>query len=148
LCKEHPVGEYATPSTPDEAMALFQNGYACHSGQNVGFNTNPNSRGYHDRRGFWNHDMCSVGYDDTREIWPSRVYFVVNSWGEWNVQWSKWERDAELQKILGPPITGLIIVRADIWERYFLGSGYIYFYSDITGYPMQKLPDYGTGSFL
>lgn len=148
LCKEFPVGQYLMPDDPDEAMALFHNGYPCHSGQNVGFSSSPNSRGYHDRRGSWNHDMATVGFDDTREIWPTRVYFVVNSWGVWNSQWDKWERDSELQKILGPPIDGMITVRGDVWEQYFLGGRSIYYYSDITGFPLQKLPDYGTGTFL
>ncbi|MEA1999536.1 MAG: hypothetical protein U9N61_09505 [Euryarchaeota archaeon] len=147
-CKEHPVGEYVTPNDPDEAMALFHNGYPCHSGQNIGFDSTPNSRGYHDRQGSWNHDMATVGYDDTCKIWPVRVYFVVNSWGKWNSQWSKWENDSELQRILGPPITGMMTVHHEVWERYFLGGQSIYFYSDIKGYPMQKLPDYGTGTFL
>ena len=148
-CKEHPVGQYVMPDTPNEALALFYNGFPCHSGQNIGFNVTPNSLGIYERgRRPWNHDMATVGYDDTKEIWPSRVYFVVNSWGAWNSQWEKWERDPDLLKILGPPIVGMFTVDADIWETYFLGGQSIYFYSDITGFPMQKLPDYGTGSFL
>lgn len=147
-CNQHEVGRYIVPETADEAMALFQNGYACHSGQNVGFSSTPNSKGYHDRQGNWNHDMATVGYDDTREIWPIRVYFVVNSWGAWNHQWSKWENDSTLQNILGSPIEGMITVSADVWERYFLGGGSIYFYSDINGFPTKTIPNYGTGSFL
>jgi len=147
-CKEHPVGEYVRPDDPDEAMSLFYNGFACHSGQNVGFNATPNSRGYHDRRGSWNHDMATVGYDDTKEIWPVRVYLVTNSWAKWNEQWEKWVRDTELQKILGLPIDGMIVVHGDVWEQYFLSGGSIYFYSDIKGFPIQKLPDYSTSTFL
>jgi hypothetical protein len=147
-CAEHKVGEYVTPRNTDEAMALFQNGYACHSGQNVGFRSSANSRGIHERSGSWNHDMATVGYDDTREIWNDRVYFVVNSWGKWNSQWDKWKQDTDLQKILGPPIMGLIVASASVWERYFLGGGSIYFYSDIQGFPAKKLPNYGTHEFL
>lgn len=147
-CKEHPVGEYVTPNTADEAIALFYNGYTCHSGQNTGFSILTDHRGIHYKKGSWNHDMATVGYDDTREIWPTRVYFVVNSWGKWNDQWYKWKQDRELQKILGPPITGMITVHHDIWERYFLGGQSIYFYSDIKGFPAQKLPNYGTKLFL
>lgn len=139
-CSEHPVGEYVTPDTPDEAMALFYNGFACHSGQNIGFSRTPNSQGIHERSGSWNHDMATVGYDDTKEFWPMRVYFVVNSWGVWNSQWNKWPFDTKVE--------GMITVHYDIWERYFLGGRSIYFYSDIKGFPVQKLPDYGTGSFL
>lgn len=147
-CAEHSVGEYVMPSDAHEAMALFYNGFACHSGQNIGFSTEPNRYGYHDRQGSWNHDMATVGYDDTREIWSSRVYFVVNSWGEWNRQWARWEQDNELQKILGPPVIGMITVHSDVWENYFLGGRSIYFYSNIKGFPVQKLPDYGTSIFL
>lgn len=148
ICSQHPVGQYVMPNSADDALALFQNGYPCHSGQNVGFADTPNRKGIHERRGSWNHDMATVGCDDTREIWSERVYFVVNSWGEWNSQWGNWERDSKLQKILGPPIKGMIVVSAEVWERYFLDGQSIYFYSDVKGFPMQELPDYGTGSFL
>jgi len=147
-CKQHSVGKYVTPDTADEAIALFQNGYACHSGQNVGFSSSPNSQGIHERRGSWNHDMATVGYDDTKEIWDRRVYFVVNSWGNFNRQWGKWLNDSNLKSILGFPINGMIVVDASVWERYFLGGGSIYFYSDVTGFPAKNLPDYGTGDFL
>jgi hypothetical protein len=147
-CQKHPVGEYLVPNNADQAMALFQNGYACHSGQNIGFADNPNRNGIHDRQGSWMHDMATVGYDDTKEIWPERVYFIVNSWGNHNRQWSNWVNDTQLQQILGPPIVGMIVASASIWERYFLGGGSIYFYSDIKGFPRKTLPDYGTGSYL
>lgn len=146
LCKQHSVGEYVSPNDPDEAMALFFNGYACHSGQNVGFNSSPNSQGIHDRSGSWNHDMATVGFDDTKEIWPVRVYFVPNSWGPFNQQWNKWKSDTEIQKIIGPPIEGMIVVHYSVWESYFLEGSM--FYSDITGFPAKVLPDYGTGEFL
>lgn len=148
LCKLHDVGEYVQPKTGDEAMSLFQNGYACHSGQNIGFRDVPNSKGIHERQGLWNHDMATVGYDDTKEIWDRRVYFVVNSWGIFNIQWSKWINDRTMQHILGKPIGGMIVVDASIWEKYFLGGGSIYFYADLKGFPTKTLPDYGTGSFL
>jgi len=148
LCSEHDVGEYLVPNTPDEAMALFQNGYACHSGQNIGFRSQPNSKGIHEPSGSWNHDMATVGYDDTREIWPERVYFVPNSWGSFNEQWQKWKQDTELQKILGPPIGGMIVVSSSVWEPYFLGGNSIFFYSDIEGFPSKIIPDYGTEQFL
>ncbi len=148
LCSQHDVGEYLTPRTPDEAMALFQNGYACHSGQNIGFSSTPSKRGIHERKGNWNHDMATVGYDDTKEIWNTRVYLVVNSWGRNGSQWTKWRNDSSLQNILGPPITGMIVVDASVWERYFLGGGSIYFYSDVEGFPSKTLPDYGTTAYL
>lgn len=148
LCKEHNVGEYLTPRTPDEAMALFQNGYACHSGQNIGFSSTPSKRGIHERKGNWNHDMATVGYDDTKEIWNTRVYMVANSWGNYGSQWKKWRNDSSLQNILGPPITGMIVVDGSVWERYFLGGGSIYFYSDVEGFPSKTLPNYGTSEYL
>ena len=147
-CSDHPVGEYISPSSADEAMALFQNGYACHSGQNVGFADTPGSDGIHRRSGSWNHDMATVGYDDTKEIWKERVYFVANSWGDYNNAWDKWVNDRTMQHVLGPTITGMIVVAADVWERYFLGGRSIYFYSDIQGFPAKTIPSYGTETFL
>lgn len=148
LCIQHDVGEYVQPKSADEAMALFQNGYACHSGQNIGFRDVPNGKGIHERQGSWNHDMATVGYDDTKEIWDRRVYFVVNSWGVFNMQWQKWINDRTMQHVLGPPIDGMIVVDASIWEQYFLGGSSIYFYGDIKGFPTKQLPDYGAGAFL
>jgi len=145
-CSEHSVGEYVTPSTADEAMALFHNGYACHSGQNVGFNSTPSSRGIHEKSGSWNHDMSTVGYDDTKEIWKVRVYFVMNSWGKAHNPWQKWYD--ELTPILGRPLQSMLVVDAEVWERYFLGGRSIYFYSNIKGFPKQTLPNYGTGEYL
>jgi len=145
-CKKYPVGEFVSPDDDDEAMALFNNGSACHSGQNIGFKNSPNSRGIHERGGSWNHDMVTTGFDDTKDIWKERVYFVINSWGDFNEQWSEWIKDTEIQKLLGPPIPGMIIVAADVWEQYFLENAL--FYSNIAGFPVQNLPDYGTGEFL
>jgi len=144
-CAEHPVGEYLVPETPDQAISLLQNGYACHSGQNLGFADNPDARGIHKVSGRWNHDMATVGYDDTKQIYQKRVYFVANSWGVFNNQWFRW---SEFAHIMGPPVDGLITVDGDVWEEYFLGGGSIYFYSDIKGFPAKNLPDYGTTSYL
>jgi hypothetical protein len=146
LCEDYNVGKYVTVKNADEAMAAFYNGYAGHSGQNIGFASTPDKNGIHQRSGSWNHDMATVGYDDTRIIWPRRVYFVVNSWGEHNTQWSRWLSDPEVQKILGPPITGMIVVDADVWESYFMEG--MYYYTDINGFKVKQLPDYGTSSFL
>jgi len=147
-CSKHGVGKQVTPRTADEAMALFQNGYACHSGQNVGFADSPGSDGIHRRSGSWNHDMSTVGYDDTKEIWNERVYFVVNSWGDFNRQWEKWKNDRTMQHVLGPTVPGMIVVAADVWERYFLGGQSIYFYGDMEGFPAKTLPNYGTEEYL
>lgn len=146
LCSEFPVGEYLEPGGYKEALALFFNGYSGHSGQNIGFRNRPNGQGIHEPGGTWNHDMATVGYDDTKEIWPTRVYFVQNSWGDFNEQYDTWKRDTELQKILGPPMPGMIVVAGDVWEKYFMRN--FMFYSDIKGFPSQTIPDYGTEEFL
>jgi len=145
-CKKHKVGQYIIPKNSDQAMALFFNGYACHSGQNIGFSNKPDSKGIHPRKGNWAHDMATLGYDDTRTIWDRRVYFVFNSWGEWNEQWVTWVQDVALQNLLGPPIDGVIVCDASVWEQYFLDDAM--FYSDIEGIPIKGIPDYGTGAFL
>lgn len=143
VCGQHPVGEWTMPRTITEAMDLMANGYCCHSGQNVGFRSSPDSRGIHRRSGSWSHDMATCGYDDTMEVWDELVFFVPNSWGRWNEQWSDWPRN-----LLGPPVTGMIVCDAETWERHFLGGRSIYFYSDIKGFPSKTLPDYGTQTYL
>jgi hypothetical protein len=142
-CKALHVGEWIFPESGHEALDLLAAGYACHSGQNIGFSARPDSRGIHTVDGRWNHDMATVGYDFTGEVWPVKVVFVPNSWAAWNRQWADWPVDR-----LGPPITGMITMHLDVWLDFFVGSRSIYFYSDVTGVPAKTLPDWGTGAYL
>lgn len=138
---EHTVGKWIRPSSGDQALDLFAAGYTCHSGQNVGFSSRPNGQGYHSVSGRWNHDMASVGYDLSKDVWPVPVVFVPNSWGAWNTQPERWPEK-------WPTIPGMITVLLDDWVKWFVGSGSIYFYADIEGVPAKNLPDWGSHEYL
>jgi len=139
-CAEHPVGRYIVPESLEEACDLLAAGYACHSGQNVGFRSTPNSQGYHPIAGRWNHDMATLGMDLTKDVWPVPVVFVQNSWGDFNTQPTD-----RYQARNWPRIPGAIVARADDWWELF---GTMYFYADVAGVPAKKLPDWGSHLYL
>ena len=145
LCKAHPIGELMVPKTAEQALDMFANGYACHSGQQWACSSSQPADGINTKRGTWNHDMASVGYDLSQEIWKEQVVFVAQSWGEWCPPNKVW---IQHQDVLGPYPTGMIVCPLDEWDRYFVRSGSIYFYGKITGFPAQKLPNYGTGNVI
>lgn len=137
----HNVGKWVRPTTGDQALDLFAAGYSCHSGQNVGFASRPNSQGYHSISGRWNHDMATVGYDISRTIWPVDVVFVPNSWGDFNTQPTCWP-------LSWPRIPGMITVRLDDWVERFLGAKSMFFYCDIKGVPAKNIPNWGSHLYL
>lgn len=139
----HRVGKWIRPESGDEALDLFAAGYACHSGQNVGFASQPNSKGYHAVSGRWNHDMASVGYDISRDVWPVDVVFVPNSWGDFNTQPEK-----QFSERGWPRIPGMIVAQLDDWVSLFVGEQSMFFYADVQGVPAKELPDWGSGEYL
>ncbi len=143
LCKQHNVGSVAHPSSLDEAKDLLANGYAAHSGQSWGTARKLGSDGLNTKSASWGHDMATVGYDDTSEIWTEPVVFVANSWASWNSLNPRWDEDA-----LGPWIKGMIVIPEEEYERYFIKSGSIHHYSNINGFPAQQLPDWGFDSYV
>ncbi|NLX54408.1 MAG: hypothetical protein GXY58_04785 [Planctomycetaceae bacterium] len=137
-CREHNVGQWIAPTTADEVKDLLFSGYALHSGQNFGVKSSSDSRGIAVPGGSWSHDMATVGYDDTREVYPVCVFLVANSWGRWNQPPKVWPEDR-----YGPWPEGSFWLAEDIYARYFVGSRSIFAYCDIKGVPQKALPDYG-----
>ena len=137
-CREHNVGRWLTPQSADEVKDALYAGYALHSGQNFGVREVSDAKGVAIPSGRWSHDMATVGYDDTREVYPTGVFLVANSWGEWNVRPRVWPEER-----YGQWPVGSFWVAEDVYERYFVGSGSIFAYCDIKGVPQKKLPDYG-----
>lgn len=138
---QHKVGRWIRPESGDEALDLLAAGYACHSGQNVGFASSPNGQGVHPVRGRWSHDMATVGYDRSRTAWPVDVVFVPNSWGDWNQQPACWPAK-------WPAVPGMIVARLDDWVDRFVGAQSMFFYADIEGVPAKDLPDWGSATYL
>ncbi len=138
-CKKHNVGRWVAPTTVDQVKDILFAGYALHSGQNFGVRETSDSRGIAVPSGRWSHDMATVGYDDTREVYPTCVFLIANSWGRWNQKPKVWPEDR-----FGPWPEGSFWVEEDVYARYFVGSRSIFGYCDITGMPQKTLPDYGT----
>jgi hypothetical protein len=122
---------------------LLYSRYALHSGQNFGVAARSDVHGVAVPSGRWSHDMATVGYDDTREVYPVGVFLVANSWGRWNERPRVWPEDR-----YGPWPEGLFWVAEDVYARYFVGSRSIFAYCDINGVPQKTLPDYGNLSNL
>jgi len=137
-CARHNVGKWVTPTSADEVKDLLYSGYALHSGQNFGVKTVSDDRGIAIPSKPWMHDMATVGYDDTREVYPVGVFLICNSWGRWNHQPKVWPADR-----YGPWPVGSFWVAEDVYEHYFVGSRSIFAYADIKGVPQKRLPDYG-----
>lgn len=142
LCKSNKVGVITVVKSQTDLMDALFNGYGAHSGQFASWAGKPNAKHIHPRTsGGWMHDMCICGYDDTKEHWPFRVYFIANSWGAWNQPVKSWPRDYPPQ----PP--GMIVTSADDFDV-CVSSGDCWVYGSVDGYPPQRLPDYGTIGLL
>lgn len=143
LAREHSAGSWLIPKTASEQRGLLYSGFASHSGQNLGFSKNSDRYGISIPSGRWNHDMATLGYDDTKEFYSVCVYFVPNSWGQWNYEPYFWPQEA-----YGPWIPGMLVVAESVYERYFIGTRSIFAFSDIDGYPVRSLPDLGWGGIV
>ena len=142
LCKKHKVGVISCVKTQADLMDAMWNGYAAHSGQYAAWNATSNDKGIHGRAsGGWAHDMATVGYDDTREFFPFRVWMIQNSWGPWNQKPKAWPKE------YGEWVPGMILTSADDYDV-CVDSADCWTYGSIEGYPPQRLPDYGTIGLL
>jgi hypothetical protein len=140
-CVKSKVGIIRQITTVRDAMDCLVNGYAIHSGQYAAWEAKPNKQNYHNRaRGGWNHDMATVGFDDTKTFWPDTVFFVAQSWGAWN-QLPAWPDDYP------PPPPGLIVATASDWSV-CVEDGDAWGYGAVEGFPPQRLPDYGAIGLL
>lgn len=142
LCREHKVGVIRQiRSIADARDALF-NGYALMSGQYAAWDVSPNKDNYHSRISpGWKHAMSTVGMDFTKKHWPFNVFFIQNSWGEWNQKPKEWPKDYP------PWVPGMIVTKEDDWAV-CIESEDCYAYGSVDGFPPQKLPDYGAIGLL
>ena len=137
-CRQHNVGHWVAPTTAEQVKDLLQAGYALHSGQEFGVAGSSDGRGIAVPSGSWSHDMATIGYDDTREVYPVGVFLIGNSWGRWNKRPKVWPENR-----YGPWPEGSFWVTEEVYARYFVGSQSIFAYCDIKGMPQKTLPDYG-----
>lgn len=143
--KKHPIGELIVPKSLDQALDCLANGYAGHSGQSFACSSSQPSDGINRKKGSWNHDMATTGYDLSKEIWKEEVVFIAQSWGEWCPPNKVW---VQHEDVLGKYPVGHIVVSVEDYDRHFVRAGSMYFYGKVTGFPAQKLPNYGTQNIL
>jgi hypothetical protein len=142
LCRKNRIGRISNVRTQRELMDAMVNGYAAHSGQGAAWEGKPSSKNVHERAARpWNHDMLIAGYDDTKEYWPVRVWFLINSWGPWNSPVPNWPKDYP------PQVPGMIVTTEDDFDV-CVSSGDCWTYGSIEGYPPQRLPDLGSIGLL
>jgi len=142
LCRQNKVGVISNVVSQEDLMDALFNGYAAHSGQSAAWSATPNSKNIHPRAAVpWAHDLAILGYDDTQEFWPFRVWFLPNSWGRWNQPVKDWPKSYPEQ------IPGMIVTSAEDFNV-CVASGDCWTYGKIGGYPPQKLPDFGTIGLL
>lgn len=145
LAKEHPIGELIVPKSLDQALDCLANGYAGHSGQSFACSSSQPSDGINRKKGSWNHDMATTGYDLSKEVWKEEVVFIAQSWGEWCPPNKVW---VQHEDVLGKYPVGHIVVSVEDYDRHFVRAGSMYFYGSVKGFPAQKLPNYGTQSVI
>ena len=142
LCSKNKVGRITLVRSQSELMDAMINGYAAHSGQYAAWQASPSSKNIHERAvGGWAHDMGLVGYDDTKEHWPFRVWFIQNSWGPWCQPVKDWPKDYP------PQVPGMIVTKDEDFQVCLDGND-CWTYGSIEGYPPQRLPDLGTIGLL
>lgn len=138
LCNRNKVGTIALVRSLDDCMDALFNGYGIHSGQNAAWSDRPGRKNIHPRVSpGWAHDMCVCGYDDSKEFWPFRVWFIANSWGRWNQPVPDWPASYPEQ------IPGMIVTD-DEGFAVCVESDDMWAYSDVQGFPARKLPDLGS----
>ncbi len=142
LCKQNKVGLIRQIRSVQDAKDALFNGYALSSGQYAAWSAQPNDKHVHRRVSpGWSHAMATVGFDDTKSFWPSTVFFIVNSWGQWNQPPKEWPKDAPAW------VPGMIVTTEEDWEV-CVRSEDCYVYGNVDGFPPQKLPDLGSIGLL
>ena len=138
LCNANKVGTIALVRSMDDAMDALYNGYGITSGQNAAWSDRPGGKNIHPRVSpGWSHAMATLGYDDTKEFWPFRVWYIGNSWGRWNKPVPDWPASYPEQ------IPGMIVTD-DAGYATCVESEDMWAYSDVQGYPARALPDLGS----
>jgi hypothetical protein len=135
LCSQNKIGRFIKIGSVQEAKDALFNGYAIHSGQNIGFSKTSDEQGITRRSGSWNHDMACLGFDDTKTFYQVCVFFIQNSWGKWNSA-------PKRQPPYGPLQPGMFAIDEDMMGS-FVRAGSMFAYADAQGFRKKDLPSYG-----
>lgn len=133
---KHQVKTVSLIRTVEEARDALANGYGISVCSGHGFSNTRDDKGIARKSGSWAHAMAWVACDDTGERHKEILFLVQNSWGKWNSG----------PKIHGQP-DGSFWIREQDASAMLSGNG-SYAFSNVDGFPPQKLPDYGFVDYL
>ena len=136
------IAQWAEIESADELADTIAAGYPPDCCSSIGVASSSDEKGLSVLRGSWSHDMAIIGFDDTREIWPFRVFIWDQSWGLWNKQITP-EIYKEICRILGIQMPeGYFILSEEQTMRAIRQQGTISC-SGTIGFPPLKLSDLG-----
>lgn len=141
LAKEHQVQTASMIRTVEEARDAIANGYGVNVCSGYGFSNVRDSFGVSPRKGSWSHSMAWSACDarpETVRKYGGPLFQVNQSWGSWN---SGGHPD------WGPLAFGAFLITAKDAQGMLNQNG-AFAFSNVNGFPLRKLPDYGTASFL
>jgi hypothetical protein len=138
--QSHIVRTVTNIETFESLRDLIANGYGVSSCGGEGFSNQRDENGFSRRSGSWSHAMAIWGVDSRQIIvdkYGDNLCLVMNSWGRWN---------SGGRTILG---TNIQIPEGAFWARWRdIQRRDFYALSGANGFPAQKLPDWGSASYL
>lgn len=135
IASEHPALYWARIKSIEEARDSLANGYGIVCGSNYGNNGVRDKNGLSRWNDSWSHCMAWGACDDTG---PQMTFLILQSWGIWN---------SGGHPAWGPIPGGSFLVPDGDAEK-MIRQGECYAIGQVKGWAPQKLPNYGTGTFL
>jgi hypothetical protein len=134
--EKHQVQTVSLIRTVEEARDALANGYGMSVCSGYGFSNKRDSKGIARKSGSWAHAMAWVACDDSHERFKETLFLVQNSWGIWNSG----------PKVHDQP-DGSFWIRESDAAGMLSGNG-AYAFSNVNGFPPQKLSDLGFVDYL
>ena len=134
--------EWARINSADELADAIFTGHPPDCCSGIGVSYKSDEKGLSVLSGGWSHDMGIVGVDDTKEIWPFRVFIWDQSWGNWNTQITP-EIYKKICEQLGIQMPEGYFIHSEEHTMRAVRQGGTISCSSVDGFPVLKLPDLG-----
>jgi hypothetical protein len=134
--EKHQVQTVSLVRNVEEARDALANGYGVSVCSGYGFSNTRDDKGIARKSGSWSHAMAWIACDDTGERYKETLFLVQNSWGKWNGG----------PKVHDQP-DGSFWIREKDAAGMLSGNG-SYAFSNVNGFPPQKLSDLGFVDYL
>jgi len=136
----HKVRSAAAVNSFEMARDALANGYAITTCGGEGFSSSRNEDGVSRPQGSWSHAMAMLAADDreeTKKKYGDGMVWIQNSWANWN---------SGPLRILNTTIDAN---PGGFWTQWSnVRRRSMYAFSNLVGWPPQKLPDYGGSSIF